>query len=228
MRTHDPLSRPIPSRMSGVRSNPEGNASSAGTNQSGKGQSQHGSATVGFGRHDHRVCVSTAMAQAEERCAEEGLRLTPARRRVLEILLEEHRALGAYDVLDRMRDEGLGAQPPAAYRALDFLVSHGFAHRIEGLNAFVACVHPGEAHVPAFLHCRGCGAVAEASVPSQSGLLARAAKETGFAIESTVIEAKGLCAACQKAADAGQAETGKAGSPEAVAGKSGAPVSLPE
>ncbi|MEM1431645.1 MAG: Fur family transcriptional regulator [Pseudomonadota bacterium] len=158
---------------------------------------------VGFSRHDHTSCVSTALREAESRCAEAGLRLTPARRRVLEILLEEHRALGAYDILDRLRDEGLGAQPPAAYRALDFLVTHGFAHRIEGLNAFVACVHPGEAHVPAFLHCRACGAVAEASVPTQSGLLARAAKETGFYIETTVIEAKGLCTGCQGPASSG-------------------------
>jgi len=228
MRTYDPLFRSIPSRTTVARSNPEGHASAGGTARSGERKRLAAGPTVGFGRHDHRLCVSTAMSEAEERCAQDGLRLTPARRRVLEILLEEHRALGAYDVLDRMRDEGLGAQPPAAYRALDFLVSHGFAHRIEGLNAFVACAHPGEAHVPAFLHCRGCGAVAEASVPSQSGLLARAAEETGFAIESTVIEAKGLCAACQKAADAGSTGAGKADSPEAVAGDSDAPVASPE
>ena len=152
---------------------------------------------VGFAKHDHGTCIATALAQAEARCAGEGLRLTPARRRVLEILLEEHRAIGAYDVLERLQAEGLGAQPPAAYRALDFLVTHGFAHRVEGLNAFIACAHPGRAHVPAFLHCRGCGTVAEAAVHADAGLLGDAAAESGFDIETVVVEAKGLCPACR-------------------------------
>jgi Fur family zinc uptake transcriptional regulator len=157
---------------------------------------------VGFRSHDHHECIRTALSEAEARCAAAGLRLTPARRRVLEMLLEEHRALGAYDVLERMQKEGLGAQPPAAYRALDFLVTNGFAHRIEGLNAFVACAHPGEPHVPAFLHCRACGAVAEAKALPRTGLLDAAAAETGFAVETTVVEAKGLCPGCRATGEA--------------------------
>lgn len=160
---------------------------------------------VGFSRHDHGRCIATALDQAERRCAEQRLRLTPARRRVLEMLLEEHRAMGAYEVLERMQAEGLGAQPPAAYRALDFLVSNGFAHRIEGLNAYVACAHPGTAHVPAFLHCRLCNAVAEAMARPEHGMLDEAAEETGFVIESTVVEAEGLCPACRGKGAAGAA-----------------------
>ncbi len=154
---------------------------------------------VGFERHDHGMCMAEGLAAADAYCKRVGLRLTRARRRVLEILLEQHRAMGAYEVLERMQQEGLGAQPPAAYRALDFLVSHGFAHRIEALNAFVACAHPGERHVAAFLHCRGCGAVAEARADNCGGLLARAAEETGFGIEATVVEARGLCPSCMTA-----------------------------
>ena len=62
------------------------------------------------------------------------------------MLLQEHRALGAYAILDRLRDAGFGSQPPVAYRALDFLVENGFVHKIERLNAFVACSHPGASH----------------------------------------------------------------------------------
>ena len=97
---------------------------------------------IGFSSHDHTHCITDNMAQIEAHCAKEGLQLTPVRRRVLEILLHEHRALGAYDILDKLRSEGLGSQPPVAYRALDFLVTHGFAHKIERLNAFVACANP--------------------------------------------------------------------------------------
>ncbi|MBU0861441.1 MAG: transcriptional repressor, partial [Alphaproteobacteria bacterium] len=98
---------------------------------------------TGFDRHDHSACVSDAISSAEQHCAAADLRLTPVRRRVLEILLESHAALGAYDVLARLDAEGLGSKPPVAYRALGFLVDNGFAHRIEGLNAFIACAHPG-------------------------------------------------------------------------------------
>lgn len=156
---------------------------------------------IGFESHDHRACIAEAVAAADAHCRAEGLQFTPVRRRVLEILLERHRALGAYDILDQLREEGLGSQPPVAYRALDFLVGHGFAHKIERLNAFVACAHVGEAHAPAFLICRACGKVAEAQAAPDRGLLAQAADRTGFRIERTVVEALGLCPDC------GQAET---------------------
>jgi Fur family zinc uptake transcriptional regulator len=157
---------------------------------------------VGFDRHDHAHCVKTAIAAAEARCSEEGLRFTPVRREALKILLQQHRALGAYEVLDRLRDAGFGSQPPVAYRALDFLVAHGFAHKIERLNAFIACAHPGARHSPAFMICRRCEAVAEAQSGPARGGLGAAAAAVGFQIERTVVEAEGLCPACADQADA--------------------------
>lgn len=151
----------------------------------------------GFSDHDHSSCIAQTVQEVEARCAAERLQLTPVRRRVLEILLQRHRALGAYDILDVLRAEGLGSQPPVAYRALDFLVKHRFAHRIEKLNAFVACTHPGEDHTPAFLICRDCNGVAEAQGAQVA--LDRSARESGFAIESATIEFEGLCPDCQGA-----------------------------
>ena len=148
-----------------------------------------------FDRHDHGTCVVSAIAAAEEACALRGERLTPLRRRTLEILLESHAALGAYDVLARLEAEGFGSKPPVAYRALGFLVDNGFAHRIEGLSAFVACARPGAAHDPSFLVCRSCRRVAEEAVAPP---LASEAAAEGFAIERTVIEAQGLCPACRE------------------------------
>jgi Fur family zinc uptake transcriptional regulator len=122
------------------------------------------------------------------------------RRRSLEILLAEHRALGAYDLLGILAKEGLGAQPPVAYRALDFLVGAGFAHKIEALNAYIACAHLGTCHMPAFLICRSCKSVAEADTAPAQGRLGDAAREAGFVIERTVVEAEGICPQCQDAA----------------------------
>ena len=157
------------------------------------------SAPVGFESHDHHCCIEDAVERAEATCAARGLRFTPIRKRVLEILLEQHRALGAYDVLEVLREEGHKPQPPVAYRALDFLVANGFAHRVERLNGFVACAHPGTEHDPAFLICRGCESVAEAQAEPKRGELGKTAREAGFQIERSVLEVEGLCPGCQEA-----------------------------
>ncbi len=152
--------------------------------------------TIGFARHDHAHCISDALHQAEAHCRAQKLHFTPVRRRVLEILLQEHRALGAYEILDVLASEGLGSQPPVIYRALEFLVGHGLAHRIEQMNAYTACAHPGQSHVPAFLICRICKAVAEAETELAQGRLGDAARIAGFTIERIVVEAEGLCPDC--------------------------------
>ncbi len=151
--------------------------------------------TLGFEHHDHGACIAAALSAAEAVCRERKLQFTPVRRRVLEILLGAHRAVGAYDILAELSAEGMAAQPPVAYRALDFLVSNGFAHKIEKLSAYIACSQPGEAHAPAFMICRGCNVVVEAE--ASGGALGRAADDVGFAIEKTVVEAEGLCPGCQ-------------------------------
>lgn len=150
-----------------------------------------------FHDHDHSHCTGDVLARAEALTAANGARLTPVRRRALEILLEAHRAMGAYDVLNRLAAEGFGNQPPVAYRALDFLVEQGLAHRIQRLNAFTACMHPGEDHAPAFLICRACNRVAEAPVAPVRAALDSAAAELGFTVERATIEALGLCPACK-------------------------------
>ncbi|MGY6634437.1 MAG: Fur family transcriptional regulator [Alkalilacustris sp.] len=151
---------------------------------------------MAFGRHDHGRCTAAALEEAERRARTAGLRLTPVRRRALEILLEAHRALGAYEVLDRLASEGFGRQPPVAYRALDFLVSHGLAHRIQRLNAYVACLHPALDHAPVFLICGACKAVAEAPGGRVRAALEAGAAEAGFVVERASVEAVGICPAC--------------------------------
>lgn len=146
--------------------------------------------TTGFESHDHGRCIATALREADRICRDKKLRLTPIRREVFSILLEAHEAMGAYDILQRLD----GAAPPVAYRALGFLTEHGFVHRIERLNAYVACAHPGAAHEPAFMICRSCSTVAEAKSYTP---MTKTAAAAGFEIERTVVEAEGLCPSCQ-------------------------------
>lgn len=153
-----------------------------------------------FAEHDHHRCAGEGLARAEELLAARKVRLTPVRRRTLEILLEDHRALGAYEVLERLAADGFGNQPPVVYRALEFLVDQGLAHRVRRLNAFTACRHSGEDHAPAFLICRVCNAVAETPAAPVRAALDSAAAALGFQIERSNIEALGLCPACKEAA----------------------------
>lgn len=154
----------------------------------------------GFSMHDHTACIHNGVALAAAKCTESGLQFTPVRRRVLEILLNEHRAMGAYDVLEKLRLEGLGSQPPIAYRALDFLVKNGFAHKVERLNAFVACAQSGTNHMPAFLICGACDSVAETAWALDHSQFADAAGQLGFSVDTVTIEAVGTCPNCQESA----------------------------
>ena len=160
----------------------------------------HAEPDLAFADHDHSLCAGDTMARAEGLMAAHGQRLTPVRKRTLQILLEAHRALGAYDVLERLAADGYGNQPPVAYRALEFLEEQGLVHRIRRLNAFCACMHPGQAHAPAFLICRACHAVAEAPTSGASAAVATAAGDMGFQVEFVTVEATGLCPACIGAA----------------------------
>jgi len=150
-----------------------------------------------FAHHDHQDCRSGALSAARQACEDKGLRLTPIRSRVLEILLESHKALGAYDILARLRAEGLGDKPPVAYRALDFLVANGFAHRLEKLNAFSACASHHDGHDPAFLICETCRRVAEIPLGPLEGALDGAAADMGFAVSARMVEITGLCPDCR-------------------------------
>lgn len=162
------------------------------------GSSDHDGAV--FAPHDHEACRGRALAAADSLVAARRLRLTPARRFVLETLLDSHRAMTAYEILEKLAAAGLGSQPPVVYRALDFLVGVGLVHRIERLGAFAACTHGGAEHNAGFLVCRICRRVAETALPRPARGLIAEAEAVGFAIERTVVEAEGICARCREAA----------------------------
>ncbi|GLK81890.1 transcriptional repressor [Methylopila turkensis] len=151
--------------------------------------------------HDHDACAQDVIARAERLCSARGARLTDMRRRVLEALAADHAPAGAYEVIERVTRAGERAPAPiTVYRALDFLLAHGLAHRIESRNAFVACNHEhgaGGSEPVVFLICERCGAVGEASSPGFSAALEALARAAGFHARAPVIEIAGDCAHCQ-------------------------------
>lgn len=136
------------------------------------------------------------IAEVERHCRSRGLRLTPTRRRVLELLLAADGPVKAYDLLDQLKTERPGAAPPTIYRALDFLLENHFIHRLETLNAFVSCIHPEHQHQGHFLICEKCHSVTEIHSCGLSGALAEVAAEHEFAATRQVLEIYGRCKIC--------------------------------
>ncbi|MGI9225380.1 MAG: Fur family transcriptional regulator [Woeseiaceae bacterium] len=147
--------------------------------------------------HNHDSCVANAMATAEELCRQRGLRFTALRRRVLMLVWDSHKPVGAYDILDSLGAEGRPAAPPTVYRALDFLIEAGLVHRLDSLNAFIGCPDPARSHAGQFLICRQCRTVVELDDRDIDTLVEDKAKELGFSAVHQMLEIQGLCSDCR-------------------------------
>ncbi|MDF2446913.1 MAG: np20 [Moraxellaceae bacterium] len=152
-----------------------------------------------FHPHDHSHCVHDALSAAERLCEKSGARLTPLRRRVLELVWDSHQPLGAYEILDRLTAEGHKPAPPTVYRALEFLLEQKLVHRIASRNAFIGCSHPGAAHAGYFLLCEACGNAEEILDPRALGkAVDAAARDADFEVLSQTLELTGRCRRCRK------------------------------
>lgn len=143
--------------------------------------------------------ITQRLQTAERLCQSRGTRLTPIRRRVLEILLRRHTSLKAYELLDEFKVLQPGAAPPTVYRALDFLVEQGLIHRLDAINAWTACTDAAGTPHDVLVVCTRCGAVAELSDPELSHQLAACVAETGFTLTGHETELRALCRTCQQA-----------------------------
>ena len=119
---------------------------------------------------------------------------------VLDTLSQSGGPLSAYTILDQLREHGFRA-PLQVYRALDKLVEFGMVHRLESLNAFVACRHPScdDHETIAFTICDQCGQVSEFSDDTVAARLQSLAAETGFALKKSAVELRGVCRMCRNA-----------------------------
>jgi len=117
------------------------------------------------------------------------------RQQVLEVLQAGGRPLSAYELLDRLREAGIKA-PPTVYRALNQLIDAGQVHRLESVNAYVACRHRHHHGIAAFAICDDCGTVTEfEDADIVAGVQGWAAR-MGFAVTRSAVELHGCCADC--------------------------------
>ncbi|MBO44571.1 MAG: Fur family transcriptional regulator [Rhodospirillaceae bacterium] len=147
--------------------------------------------------HDHDTCVSDALANAEAHCQMNQARLTSQRRRILEIIWQSHKPVGAYDILEILNADSIRkAAPMTIYRALDFLMEHGLVHRLASQNAYLGCDHPNADHTSYFLICSNCGRAGEMEDDSIEEAIRISALQNGFKVENQLVEVEGLCPAC--------------------------------
>lgn len=146
----------------------------------------------------HHVHDGAAFVHEVERaCEQRGLRLTPIRAHALRLIADAGRPMKAYDLLDRMKATHDAAAPPTIYRALDFLLEHGFIHKLASINAYVGCHHPGGAqHAVPFLICDSCQSATELEDERIVDLLESRARALGFAPQAQTLEVHGMCADC--------------------------------
>jgi Fur family zinc uptake transcriptional regulator len=156
-----------------------------------------------FFMHAHKGEASPTSwtRQVEEACARQGLQLTPLRQAVLAILSENRAPLGAYAIIEALsRREGKAIAPPTVYRTLDFLLEHGFLHKIESRNSYARCEHFDHAHQGVLLLCEKCGRSDEVEDLALVRALRDTADRAGFQAHRQMVELVGVCRECSAAA----------------------------
>lgn len=133
---------------------------------------------------------------AQRFCETTGKRLTDTRYTVLEIIAGAQKPIGAYDILAQLSKKTKNPKPPTVYRALEFLQENGLVHRIESLNAYMAC-EIGHRHAGSqFMICGSCGTVAEAHLCNIPAPVIDKAKNAGFSLNHWNLELHGTCQNC--------------------------------
>ncbi len=140
--------------------------------------------------------VKKLIRHVEQHCENTGKRFTDPRRFVLEIIASSEKPIGAYDILAELGKKIVNPKPPTAYRAIEFLQTEGFTHRIESLNAYVVC-HADHKHSGSqFMICDDCGTVIEAHLCKLPKDLEARTKNEGFHLARWNTELHGTCRDC--------------------------------
>ena len=145
------------------------------------------------GQHEPAERIEMATILCEER----GAQFTKLRRRILELLWEGNRPMGAYELIEVFtQNVSRRVAPQTVYRALEFLTSQGLVARIESRNAYIPFTHPERNHDCLFFICNDCGATEEFEDQRLENLILETAAQIGFRASRRVIEVEGTCTAC--------------------------------
>ncbi len=147
-------------------------------------------------RHSHRKCIKEALGRAEQICSKRKRKLTPIRKKVLELTWNSHKPIKAYDILAQLSSEDFIEKPPTVYRALEFLLENNLIHRIESQNAYIGCNLDHHGLDSKFFICDECNEVEELIEPKINKALTEASEKQGFIPNIVNVEIHGTCAQC--------------------------------
>ena len=150
--------------------------------------------------HTHDPAPSGAWAWIPDRLRAKGLRWTPQRRILLDVLSRTDGHVTGAELVDRCRDLDPGTIPSTVYRTLGVLedlgvISH--SHGADGREEFHVLPMAEHGH----LYCRRCGAQSELAADDQAVVIAVKAFDTvrGFEIDISHLTLIGRCATCRVA-----------------------------
>jgi Fur family zinc uptake transcriptional regulator len=164
-----------------------------------------------YSPHNHLSCIESALNQARARCRANNARLTTLRELVFELVWQSHKPLGAYQLMDLLRERYQGnVAPPTVYRALEFLQEQGLVHRLATLNAYIGCSQLQQRdHQPSFFICQGCGNAMEVNTPRIAQAIREIASLNQFVAQDfnsggNAVEVTGICNICARQSRAPQ------------------------
>ncbi len=134
-----------------------------------------------------------------ERLRARGLRWTPQRRTLVEVLSRTDGHVTGSELVERCREADPATTPSTVYRTLDVLeelglIRHG--HGADGRQEFH--VRPGAEH--GHLHCEPCGETWEIRADEAAALVASLEASRGFAVDLSHLTIVGRCGHCRDGA----------------------------
>ena len=145
--------------------------------------------------------ASATWLDIPDRLRARGLRWTPQRRVLVEVLSQTDGHVTGADLIERCRALDPGTIPSTVYRTLDVLEDLGVlshSHGAEGREEFHVLPDTEHGH----LYCQHCGRQWELAANDTAVIAAvdAFAAERGFAVDVSHLTMIGLCAACQQSA----------------------------
>jgi Fur family ferric uptake transcriptional regulator len=134
-----------------------------------------------------------------DRLRASGLRWTPQRRTLIDVLSKTDGHVTGAELIERCRELDPATIPSTVYRTLDVLEDLGLlshSHRADGREEFH--VQPIAAH--GHLHCTSCGTTWEVLADEAAAVVNSMRRSRGFAVDLTHLSISGQCADCSAAA----------------------------
>ncbi|HET6381157.1 MAG TPA: Fur family transcriptional regulator [candidate division Zixibacteria bacterium] len=143
--------------------------------------------------------ATPSWAAVRDRFRERGLRWTPQRRMVVEVISAVDGHITGSDLVERCRSRDPQTIPSTVYRTLDVLeelglVRHG--HGADGREEYH--VSPGPEH--GHLYCATCGGSWEIGDDQAVGIVDAFRDSTGFEVDLSHVTIVGRCAECARSA----------------------------